>query len=86
MYDYRKELNRFMNKSITSDGYTAAQLVHSHYQYVEANRNFWIDGMNSIQSALASIELLPENNKPIYLVSFEDQQEENTDGNQAKMG
>lgn len=86
LYDYRKELNRFMNKSITSDSYTAAQLVHSHYQYVEANRDFWIDGMNRIQSAVASIELLPEINKPIYLVSFEDQQEENADGNQAKMG
>ena len=84
--DYRKELNRFVNKSITSDGYTAAQLVHSHFQYVEANKDFWIDGMKTIQAAVASIELIPAKSKSIYLVSAEEVQEEKEDGNQAALG
>ena len=73
--DYRKELNRFMNKIITRDGYTAAELVHSHFQYVEANKDFWIVGMDKIQTEIASIELVPASSKSIYLVSFEEVEE-----------
>ena len=70
--DYQKEINRFMDKSIAKDGYTAAQLVHSHYQYIEANKDFWIDGMRNIQSAITSIEWRPSNKKTIYFISFDD--------------
>ena len=61
-------------------GYTAAQLVHSHFHYVDANRDFWIDGMGRIQSEMATLKLLLNANgtgdNAIYYLSLDDVQEE----------
>lgn len=76
---YRDELNQFVSRQI-SDGYTAAQLVHSRYPYTERNRDFWIDGMSRIQSEMATLKLLPTlekaEEKPVYYLTFEDIQED----------
>ena len=78
---YCDEINRFVSEKLPN-GYTAAQLVHSNYRYVEENRDFWIDGMNKIQSKAALLKqqmaLEQSEEKPIYYLTFEDMQE---DGN-----
>ena len=75
---YREEINRFVSRQII-DGYTAAQLVHSHYHYIEQNRDFWIDGMSRIQSQMSTLKLLPTfeqaDEKPVYYLTFEDLEE-----------
>ena len=76
---YQDEIDRFIDKQLPS-GYTAAQLVHSHFHYVDANRDFWIDGMGRIQSELARLKLLLNTNRTgdnaIYYFSLDDVQEE----------
>ncbi len=75
---YRDEINQFVNKQVTK-GYTAAQLLHSHYSYTEKNRDFWIDGISRIQSEMATLNLLPTSERaeenPVYYLTFEDIQE-----------
>lgn len=76
---YHDEINQFVSKQII-EGYTAAQLVHSRYPYIEKNRDFWIDGISGIQSEMAMLKLLPTlrqtQEKPVYYLMFEDVQED----------
>ena len=76
---YCDEVSSFVNKQFPN-GYTAAQLVHSHFHYVDANRDFWIDGMGRIQSEMATLKLLLNANETgdnaIYYLSLDDIQEE----------
>ena len=78
---YRDKINQFVSEQIT-EGYTAAQLVHSRYSYIERNRDFWIDGMGRIQSEMATLKLLPTSEraeeKPVYYLTFVDVQEESS--------
>lgn len=79
--EYREEINQFIGKQII-EGYTAAQLVHSRYPYKESNRDFWIEGMGRIQSEMESLKSLSvlerTEEKPVYYLSFDDVQEENS--------
>lgn len=72
---YCDTINCFMRKQLPN-GYTPAQLVHSHFHYVDANRDFWIDGMSKIQSKMAAFELLLAANEKednaIYYLSLDD--------------
>ena len=76
---YRDEIDRFVDIQLPN-GYTAAQLVHSHFHYVDANRDFWIDGMGRIQSEMATLKPLLNANRTgdnaIYYLSLDDVQEE----------
>ncbi len=76
---YRDEIDRFVDKQLPN-GYSAAQLVHSHFHYVDANRDFWIDGMGRIQSEMTTLKPLLNANETgdnaIYYLSLDDVQEE----------
>lgn len=76
---YRDEIDRFVDIQLPN-GYTAVQLVHSHFHYVDANRDFWIDGMGRIQSEMATLKSLLNasgtGDNAIYYLSLDDVQEE----------
>lgn len=72
---YRDELNQFVSKQL-KNGYTAAQLVHTHFHYQAKNQDFWIDGMRKIQTEINAIKNLPamdgREGKPVYYLLFSD--------------